>query len=97
MADYIIGDLVRVYADFTDIDGTLTDPTEINLSILYPDGTEVIVTYAGGEIIRSGVGMYYYDIDLTLAGIYKTYWWSEGPAQGAGHDVFHVTTEYPAT
>ena len=95
MADYIVGDLVRVTANFTDIEGTLTDPSQINLGIKYPSNDISYVTYSGGEIERDSIGVYYYDIDVDTPGVYKIYWWSEGPAQGAGQDLFYVIHEFP--
>jgi len=95
MADYIVGDLVRVTANFTDINGVLTDPSLINLGIKLPSGDIDYVTYSGGEIEREATGIYYYDIDVETAGVYRIYWWSEGPAQGAGNDLFYVIHEFP--
>lgn len=72
------GDTIRINNTFTDIDDNLYDPTGITLKIYDPKGIVVeTVTYSAGEIIRSDVGIYYYDYDIVddaLTGWYISKW-----------------------
>lgn len=74
------GDLVRMgnpsqdtdSAAFTDLGGTATDPTAVVLTIVKPDGTELVYGYpsagADGTLARESAGRYYYDVEIDQAG-----------------------------
>lgn len=76
MSEYIINETIRINCTYTDIAGDLYDPTTISLKIFDPSGSLLkTVTYADAEIIKSGVGIYYYDYKITgNVGYYITHW-----------------------
>ena len=59
------GEFVRVNNTYTDSDDAVFDPTTVELKIYDPAGALLdTLTYAGGEIVRSSTGVYYYDYDI---------------------------------
>ena len=79
MVEYLYGETVRITNTFTDVDDVLYDPDTIELKIYDPTGAiKTTVTYAAGEIIKSAVGIYYYDYtipsDATTQGYWQNVW-----------------------
>lgn len=87
-----LGDLVRLESEFRDLElDTLMDPTVVKLSIREPDGTLVTLTYGvDASIIRSSLGIYYYDLDCDQSGDWYYRWWSTGTGQAAEERHFTV-------
>jgi hypothetical protein len=90
MARYDIGDTVRVTGTFTDATDSLRDPTAINLTIRSPNGRVTNITYAAGQIIKSGTGVYYYDVDANEPGRWFYRFWSTGSYKAAGEESFLI-------
>ena len=82
---YDVGDSIRLgnqagdnedgttRAAFTDINGTIADPTTVSLEVRRPDTTEAVYGYpsgADGPMTREGTGRFYRDIDLDQAGLW---------------------------
>lgn len=77
------GDRVRVgnasaatdAAAFTTLDGTPTDPTEVTLTVVKPDGVQLVYGWpdAGddGTLTRESAGRFYADVDLDQAGTWR--------------------------
>jgi hypothetical protein len=93
---YISGSLVRETGTFTDITGALNDPTVVTL--MYQIGSSSIVTlvYGSSAIVRSSIGVYYYDFDTTgFSGAgqqaYVCQWIGTGTVQAINNDSFSVT------
>lgn len=84
------GELVRISASFTDIDGSAVDPTTVSLSVMDPSGNIDAYTYAASEITNSGVGSYYKDVDADESGDWHYWWESTGTGQGAEPGQFVV-------
>lgn len=62
-------------AAFTDIAGVVTDPTTVSLEVKMPNGTVLTYGYptgTDGNLIREGLGRYYYDLSLGASGLW--YW-----------------------
>lgn len=62
---YDVGDLVRVSAAFTDEDGNPTDPDDVTLTILQPDGT--VIEKVTADLDNDVTGTWTYDVDTTGA------------------------------
>ncbi len=85
MNSYIIGESVRLKAEFTDANGTLADPTTVTVSIKAPGATAV--SYSG---VKDSVGKYHYDYDPTVAGQHEYKWLGTGTVKTAGQGSFYV-------
>lgn len=67
---YELGDIVRLEGTFSNIAGTLADPSAVTLKVLTPDGTMGTLTGTDG----TGTGYWYYDYTVAQAGRHY-YWW----------------------
>jgi len=74
---YDIGDVVRFTGTFTNVSGTVTDPTTVTLSIKSPSAI-TSYTYAGGAVTKSGTGVYYKDVSLDAQGTWYWRWVGTG-------------------
>jgi hypothetical protein len=83
MADYNIGDLIRLPAEFHDlVTGALKDPTTITVKVRNEAGDVTTETYGVGvAVVKSAVGQYYYDFTPTLAGTWYVQWAGTGSVQ----------------
>lgn len=94
MNAYHVGDLVRISATFTDINGAAADPTTVTLlvKLRYVIGaTTTTYTYGGGgTITKSGTGVYYQDFTPTTEGIWDYRWIGTGAIQAADEGAFNV-------
>ena len=84
------GDLVRISCDFTNIAGTATDPTTVELKVTDPSGNTATYTYAGGDITKASTGSFYKDVEADEEGDWLYHWLSSGDAQGADEGQFVV-------
>lgn len=88
---YPIGALVKVYANFYDEDGVLSDPEVVNLSVRDPDGTVTTYVYeTDDEVEKDSTGAYHANIDGNLAGFWHYRWWATGDGQAADEHRFEV-------
>jgi hypothetical protein len=88
---YQKGELVRIEGLFTDIEGTLADPTTVTLKVTPPSGVTVAYTYAGAQVIRDSVGAFHYDLNAPDAGQWFYRWEATGAAsQAADNGEFMV-------
>lgn len=85
-----VGDLAKLSASFTDLDGTATDPTDVELSIYEPDGTTTTVTWGAGEITRTATGEFYSNFDVTQSGQHLYRWSGSGALVGSDEGSFLV-------
>jgi hypothetical protein len=79
-ATYDIGDVVRLTGTFT-VSSTNTDPTTITLKVKDPSGNTATYTYALAQVTKSAVGIYYYDLAIDEAGIWRYEWTGTGTCQ----------------
>jgi hypothetical protein len=78
---------------FTDITGTITDPTTVSIEILKPDTTSVTYGYpsgANGNMTKEGTGRFYYDVDLTQAGVWHWTLTGTGTVETSEQGTFYV-------
>jgi hypothetical protein len=64
-------------ATFT-VSGTPTDPSTITLTVQDPSGNQDSYTYAGGQVTKSGTGVYYKDVSVDEAGLWAFKWAGTG-------------------
>ncbi|MER7126747.1 hypothetical protein [Micrococcus luteus] len=84
---YAFGAAVRLTQE-VHVDGALTTPASITLSVLLPDGTVVPLSP-----VVDGVGLYHYDYTPTQAGQHVARWVTTGPT-GADEETFDVAAQW---
>jgi len=95
---YDVGDLIRirfesrVNEEEISPQNELTDPTDLILKIKEPDGTISTFTFSESPttIIRSSLGKFYYDFDITQEGRHYYKWNATGVAQSSEEASFKV-------
>lgn len=92
---YDVGDSVRVTCTFTDpSDGSASDPATVIFAVRAPSvaaSSAAEYTYGvDAEVVRTGTGVYYTDIDVTESGIWRIRCYSTGAKQTAGEHYFRV-------
>lgn len=90
--EYQIGDQVRISANFTDVSCVPADPSSLSLRIVVGSADEEFFYPAGSEIIKAGVGSYYYDIDINSPGQHLIRGRGWGSVKAAEYWTFHVHT-----
>lgn len=86
-----IGDVVRCTGTFTDGDDVAQDPAAVYFKFKAPDGN--VTTYEYGvdpEVIKSGTGVYYVDVDIDATGVWYYRFYSTGSGQAAGENNFTI-------
>lgn len=85
------GDLRRLGVTFTNLAGTITDPTAVTFSIRDPAGTIVTYVYlADAELVRSSAGIYYVDYAINLPGRHAYRWSGTGAVATAETGEFYA-------
>ena len=74
---YDVGDVVRVTGTFT-VGGTNTDRTAVTLKVKDPGGVVDTYTYALSQVTKSAVGIYYKDLSIDEAGVWRYQWVGSG-------------------
>ena len=80
---YQKGDLVRIDGSFTDLAGTLADPTTVTLKVTPPFAVTVAYTWAGAQVIRDSLGVFHYDLSVAEAGQWFFRWEATGASSQA--------------
>jgi hypothetical protein len=75
--EYFKGQTVRITGAFR-VNGVLTDPDTITLTVKNPAGTETAYTYALAQLTRSSAGIFYRDVGLDKAGRWVYEWVGTG-------------------
>lgn len=89
---YDVGDEVRCTGTFTESDGTVRNPSSVFFSFSAPSDTSA-TTYEYGvdtDIVRASTGVYYVDLDIDEAGVWRYRWYSTGTGRAADEAYFHV-------
>jgi hypothetical protein len=86
---YDIGDSIRLTGTFR-VSGVLTDPTTVTLTVTDPSSNVSTYTYALAQVTNSSTGIYYYDLTVDEAGLWKTKWTGTGTCISVEEDVFYV-------
>lgn len=92
MNSYTTGATVRVTATFTS-NGSNVDPSTVTCKVRTPAGVTTSYTYAGGDIIKSSTGVYYYDIDVSQDGTWTYRFSSTGSGKAANEGKFFAEGE----
>lgn len=82
---YNVGASRRPKATFTDIDGSLADPSTVVFKAIKPD--ETLVTYTYGvdpEVVRESLGVFYLDYLLDQKGLHVVNFIGSGTIQAVG-------------
>lgn len=88
-----VGDVLRLFANFTDIDSVALDPGSLQVFVKDPDGIIAMYAYPG-NIIKTSVGSYYLDINVTKVGTWFYRWESSGQGQCAAERTFSARQSY---
>lgn len=87
---YDIGDVVTLTGTFT-VDDVLTDPTEIEVTILEPDGSVAgPFTLTAAEVVKESDGVFSFDFTPTQVGDHHYRIAGTGGAIGAEEGFFIV-------
>lgn len=90
--DYLIGQGVRLKANFQDNTGRLADPTTIQVRVGEPDGTVTTYNYGtDAALVRDSTGAYHIDLDLEEDGCWTYVWQSSGAIQAVTEGTFNVS------
>lgn len=86
---YGVGILVRIAVDFQDGDGNSADPTTVTLKLRKPDGVLQSETYNPGNIVKSSVGNYYFDVTVDVMGYWHYRWEGDGTIEAVQEKSFY--------
>ncbi len=100
------GDLVRIgnpsdadadgdtLAPFTDITGTVVDPTTVTLTVLAPDASTLIYAWpdpgTDGTLLRESLGRFYFDVELDQSGSWSWQLSSTGTVETSEEGILYV-------
>lgn len=86
---YDVGDTVRLGVTFA-VSGTNTDPGTVTLKVKDASGNTDTYTYALAQITKSATGIFYKDVALDEAGVWRYRWVGTGSAAGAEEGSLQV-------
>lgn len=86
-----IGDLARVTVAIKNASGAYTDPTTLAITVKQPNGAELQADLLTG-LVKTASGRYYFEFQITQAGVHYYRWVSTGAATGATEGEFEVNT-----
>ena len=89
---YDIGDVVRIYSNFTQA-AVAIDPSTVTMKLVKPDATTQSYTYAGATVIKDSTGNYRVDVAPAFNGTYKYRWSSTGTGAAAEEGQFQVRVQ----
>lgn len=85
---YNLGDRVRCTGTIEQTDGTNIDPTTVKAWYRNPAGTVTTLTYGVDvALVKSAVGVYYFDLDADTAGNWYYGFYSTGTGKAASADT----------
>jgi len=91
MNTYVLGNLVRVSAAFTNSVGAAVDPAVVKCQVRKPDGSITTLTYGtDAAVVKSAVGAYYLDVDANAEGVWRYRWYATGSGQAADEEAFEI-------
>lgn len=92
MQTYALYSLPRLVGTFTTAVGAPLDPGSVSVTIRRPDDSRVTLVYSvDAAVVKSGVGIYYVDVDATLPGQWRYGWRGTGSGQSAAEGVYMVS------
>ena len=87
MESFDVNQNIKLMGTFT-LGGVATDPTDVSLKVLDPDGTETTYLFSEAELTRDGAGIYSLELVVALEGVYHYGWQGTGTVQAAVNGVF---------
>lgn len=91
MNAYHVGQQVRVWVRFTDMDGYAVDPTIITLKVVDPTGALTTRVYeTDAALVRDAEGEYYAEFIAARPGTWRYRWESTGALTAATEGAFQV-------
>ncbi len=85
---YNLGDRIRCEGEVSQADVGNIDPTTVKAWHCNPNGTVTTLTYGvDAAIIKSAVGVYYFDLDADIAGEWFYGFYSTGTGKAASSDT----------
>ena len=84
------GTVVRMSAEFTDVEGLPLDPTTVTLRYLPPGGAEVQLLYGASAMVKESTGSYRADVLADASGLWRYRWEGTGTAQAVDEATFKV-------
>lgn len=95
MSDFVVGELVRVSAEFTNSAGSPADPDVIKFDYRDSEGEFTALVYnINPSFIRDSAGNYHVDIAVDKAGTWKWYFYSSGNGKAAAKGCFTVGDQW---
>lgn len=95
MAQYDVGDLLRVTGTFDDglAPPTNLDPTTVRFQYTTPDRVETTLTYGiDVAVVKDSTGTYHVDLDLNQAGPWHYRFFSTGTGQASERGAFDAVS-----
>lgn len=86
-AKFEIGQVARLSLSVKQ-SGTLVAADNFNLLITAPDNSTQ--TYSLADVVTAGLGLYHFDLELTMAGRYRYRWSGTGDTAGADSGFIQV-------
>ena len=83
---YPLHSVIRLESRYTDDDGAFVDPDEVTFEYTTPAGTDAALTVSGGGVERESAGIYYVDLDVQVAGLWRYRWKADGGIEVASYD-----------
>lgn len=82
---YDVGDLVRVTAAFTDVDGAAVDPTIVKLQV-----RSRLISAVYTDAVQDGTGLFHRDVPVDCSGVWYYRWTGIGAVEAGGEGAFQV-------
>lgn len=91
---YQLETLIQFSVSFTNTaSGLAVDPGAVTLWMLDPNGNQASYTYAGGQVVRTGVGQYYCNVAPDVAGRWTYKWQGTAPAEVTSPDTYFIVNQ----
>lgn len=91
---YELETLVRFSVAFTTTaTGLAGDPAAVTLWMLDPNGVQSSFTWAGGQIVRDGVGAYHLDFAPDVTGRWTYKWQGALPIEVTSPDQYFIVNQ----
>lgn len=94
MSDFVLGELVRVSAAFTNLVGAAADPAAVRFKYKDPEGAATSLVYGvDAALVRDSEGNFHVDIDANQPGTWKWKFYATGTGQTADTGSFTVEAD----
>ncbi len=88
-----IGDAVRLFGSFSDIDFVPIDPSTVTFRIRDPAGIQTTYVYSASQVVKQDTGVYYVDYLVNTIGIHNWKFLGTGSGQVMTQDQFDVSSD----